>query len=288
MPGDTAEREKPKTGRTRGSDRGFFVAFGVMAGTYAVLIVLMLAADILYLGVSGSAVDAGRGLSILNAFTHVLRSPEIRSAIWLTIVSCTLTAILSVFVAVPSGYLLARYRFPGSRFVDAVLDIPIILPPLVVGLSLLILFQFLPRGVREAVVYERPGVVLAQFVVACAFAVRTMRVAFDQIDARREQVALTLGCSRWQAFMTVVLPEARPGVLTAGTLAWARALGEFGPLLIFAGATRNKTEVLSTTVFLELSIGDLMAAVTVSLIMVVGAVAVVIATRAWGTRAPSM
>ena len=75
-----------------------------------------------------------------------------------------------------------------------------------------------------------------------------------------------------QAFSRVVLPEAHRGMLTAATLAWARSLGEFGPLLVFAGATRNKTEVLSTTVFLELSIGDLEAAVAVSLIMVVAAV----------------
>ncbi len=199
-------------------------------------------------------------------------------------ISCSITAILSVFVAVPVGYLLARYRFPGRNLIDAILDIPIILPPLVVGLSLLILFQFLPEGVRRNVVYEKPAVVLAQFMVACAFAVRTMRATFDQIDERREQVALTLGCSRRQAFMMVILPEAWPGVLTAGTLAWARALGEFGPLLIFAGATRNKTEVLSTTVFLELSIGDLSAAVTVSLIMVMAAIAVVITARTWGSR----
>ena len=85
-------------------------------------------------------------------------------------------------------------------------------------------------------------------------------------------------------FGMVVLPEARRGILTAGTLAWARALGEFGPLLIFAGATRNKTEVLSTTVFLELSIGDLEAAVAVSLVMVFAAVIVLVVARLWGTR----
>jgi molybdate transport system permease protein len=87
-----------------------------------------------------------------------------------------------------------------------------------------------------------------------------------------------------QAFLRVVLPEAGQGILTAGTLAWARSLGEFGPLLVFAGATRNKTEVLSTTVYLELSIGNLEAAVAVSLIMVTAAVAVLIIARLWGTR----
>jgi len=253
----------------------------VILATYAVLILLLLGADILYVGRG----EQGYGPApFVGAFLAAFRSPEIRSAMVLTMVSCTITAILSVFVAVPAGYLLARYSFPGCRFVDALLDIPIVLPPLVVGLSLLILFQFLPRAAREAVVYERPAVVLAQFAVACAFAVRIMRAAFDQTDRRRADVARTLGCSRRQAFLLVELPEAWPGVLTAVTIAWARALGEFGPLLIFAGATRNKTEVLSTTVFLELSIGDLSAAVTAALIMVVGAVAVLLIARGWGTR----
>ena len=88
--------------------------------------------------------------------------------------------------------------------------------------------------------------------------------------------------------MLVVFPRAWNGMLTASTIAWARALGEFGPLLIFAGATRNKTEVLSTTVFLELSIGDLEAAVAVSLIMVLAAVIVLVIARIWGTRTLSL
>ncbi|RJP31095.1 MAG: ABC transporter permease subunit, partial [Candidatus Omnitrophota bacterium] len=128
------------------------------------------------------------------------------------------------------------------------------------------------------------SVILAQFMVACAFAVRTMRATFDQINPRQEQVALTLGCSRAQAFWLVVLPEARRGLLTAATLAWARSLGEFGPILVFSGATRNKTEVLSTSVFLELSIGNIEAAVAVSMIMVIAAVAVLVIVRVYGAE----
>ena len=183
---------------------------------------------------------------------------------------------------------MSRHRFPGKRLMDAILDIPIVLPPLVIGLSLLILFQTAPGRAIQRVVpvtYAIPSVILAQFAVACAFAVRTMLVTFDQISPRCEQVALTLGCNRSQAFWRVALPEARRGVLTAATLAWARALGEFGPILVFSGATRMRTEVLPTSVFLELSIGNIEAAVAVSLIMIVAALAVLTIARLFGLRA---
>jgi molybdate transport system permease protein len=126
-------------------------------------------------------------------------------------------------------------------------------------------------------------VILAQFAVACAFAVRPMRVTFDQIPVRGEQAALTLGCSRAEAFWRVVMPEARRGSVTAGTLAWAGALGEFGPILVFSGATRGRTEVMPTTVYLELSVGHLEAAVAVSLLMVAAALVVLLIVRIFGT-----
>jgi molybdate transport system permease protein len=188
-------------------------------------------------------------------------------------------------VAVPLGYLLSRTHFPGRDLVDLIVEIPIVLPPLVVGLSLLILFQTAPGRTLEKflpVTYAIPSVILAQFMVACAFAIRTMRTTFDQLSARPEQVALTLGCGRSQAFWLVAFPAARRGMLAAATLAWARSLGEFGPILVFSGATRFKTEVLSTTVFLELSVGNLEAAVAVSLLMVVTAVAALFILRHWG------
>src|SRR5207244_786614 len=160
------------------------------------------------------------------------------------------------------------------------------LPPLVIGLALLILFQSPVAQWFEThifpVTFALLSVILAQFTVACAFAARTMRVTFDQINPRTEDVALTLGCSRAQAFWKVALPEARRGVLTAATLAWARSLGEFGPILVFSGATRLRTEVLSTTVFLELSVGNLQAAVAVSLLMVLAAALVLFIVRVFG------
>ncbi len=293
-PDDTtsAPAASPTAHRRVPSDWPFLAGMSVIGGTYVLLIVLLLLGDTFYTSMG----ELGR----------TLRDPAIRYSIKLSLISCTITAILSVIVAVPIGYLLSRHLAPaaggfkrqfawgrpGRAFlailgsvIDTILDIPIVLPPLVIGLSLLILFRFVPfRYVDRYVTYEIPAVVLAQFMVAAAFAVRTMRVTFDQISTRREQVALTLGCSRGQAFRLVVLPEARQGILAAATLSWARALGEFGPILVFAGSTRMRTEVLSTTVFLELSIGRLEGAVAVSLIMVTAALIVLVLMRLLGLR----
>ena len=140
----------------------------------------------------------------LNASKPPHTSSQVRIlqfSIKLGLVSCTVTTLLSLWVAIPIGYLMSRFTFRGKAFVDTFLDIPVVLPPLVVGLSLLILFRYVPDWLSDAVVYKWPAVVLAQFMVACAFAVRTMRVTFDQIPQRYEQVALTLGCNRQQAFV---------------------------------------------------------------------------------------
>ncbi len=256
------------------SNRVFYWCLALLGGTYIVLIIAMLVADLAYTS----------PLHVLAA----LAKPEIRFAITLSLISCSITAILSLWVGVPLGYLLSRTQFRGKVVVDTLLDIPIVLPPLVIGLSLLILFHTPPGDWFQEnvmrVTYAVPSVILAQFSVAAAFAVRTMRVTFDQINPRTEQVALTLGCTRGQAFWRITLPEAWRGVLTAGTLAWARSLGEFGPILIFSGSTRMRTEVLPTTVFLELSIGNLEAALAVSLLMIVVAVAVLVITRTLGLR----
>jgi len=216
---------------------------------------------------------------------RALVSPEIRYAIVLSLVSCTISTILSLWVAIPIGYVMSRFTFPGKALIDTVLDIPIVLPPLVVGISLLVLFNFPPFAWLSAyVVYEIPAVILAQFMVAAAFAVRTMRVTFDRIPQRFENVALTLGCNRSKAFWMVIMPQARYGILAAATLAWARALGEFGPILVFAGSTRLRTEVLPTSVFLELQAGSLKGMLAISLLMIFTAAVVLITARLFGMK----
>jgi molybdate transport system permease protein len=250
------------------SDRRFHLGLAFLGGSYVLLIAALLIGDLLYTS-PGDIRDA-------------LNDPNIRFAIRLSVLSATFTTILAMWVAVPLGYLLSRVAFRGKWLVELLLDVPLVLPPLVLGLSLLILFQLpVGRAVEGVVpvVYRVPAVILAQFAVSTAFAVRTMRITFDQIDSRAESVALTLGCTRAMAFRRVTLPAAKRGMIAAATLAWARAVGEFGPVQIFAGATPMKTVVLPTAIFFEAQLGRLSAAVAVSLILVSVALAALFAVR---------
>lgn len=217
----------------------------------------------------------------------ILSSEEIVYATMLSLVTCTLSALLSVFVAVPVGYLMSRKKFPGHALVDAALDIPIVLPPMVVGICLLIFFQTRAGGLIEKAIpltYTIGGVIVAQFVIAAAFAIRTMRNVFDHLSPRPEQVALTLGASPAQAFFHVTLPSSQNGIFAAASVAWARSLGEFGPVLVFAGATRMKTEVLPTSVWLAWSVGELEQGVAISLLMIAISMIVLVAVKATGER----
>lgn len=250
-------------------DAPFYTALGVLGGSYILLIVAMVAAEISY--------------ARLGDFGRIFADENIRYAIRLSVISASITTILALWVSVPIAYLMSRREFRGKQLVDAIVDIPIVLPPLVVGLCLLILFRQTPLrhlDDRWPVAFHVPAVILAQFAVVSAFAVRTLRATFDEISPRQEQVALTLGCRRAQAFWRVVLPEARYGLLSAATLAWARAFGEFGPVLVFAGATRRRTEVLPVSVYLELDVGNVEGAVAVSLVMIAVSLVVLVTVRA--------
>ncbi len=251
----------------------FWFVLALIAGVYLAFLLALLGAT--------------AGYTTPGHWLHALAAREIRHAIALSLATCLATALLSLLLALPVGYLLARGRFRGKAFLDAALDIPIVLPPMVVGLCLLIFFQTpFGRAIERVVpfTYTVAGVVLAQFVIGAAFAVRTMRGTFEHLSPRPEEVAMTLGCSRARAVWLVTLPAARRGMFAAASIAWARSLGEFGPILVFAGATRMKTEVLPTTVWLELSVGNLEASVAVSLLMVALAMVVLVAVRIVGER----
>jgi molybdate transport system permease protein len=254
-----------------GSDTPFIIGLCLLGGFYVAMILLMVLADLHF-------TDA-------SSLKQILGKREIQFSIKLSLISCTLSTLFSLWIAVPIGYLMSRFRFRFKSVVDTILDIPIVLPPLVVGLSLLILFNYAPfKWLSKWVVFEMPAVILAQFMVACAFAVRTMRVTFDQIPQRYEQVAMTLGCNRSQAFWKVIFPQTKKGLLAAGTLAWARSLGEFGPILVFAGSTSMRTEVLPTSVYLEMQSGNLKGMLSVSIVMILLSAVVLIMARLFGMQ----
>ena len=254
-----------------GSDTPFIIGLCLLGGFYVAMILLMVLADLHF-------TDA-------SSLKQILGKREIQFSIKLSLISCTLSTLFSLWIAVPIGYLMSRFQFRFKSVVDTILDIPIVLPPLVVGLSLLILFNYAPfKWLSKWVVFEMPAVILAQFMVACAFAVRTMRVTFDQIPQRYEQVAMTLGCNRSQAFWKVIFPQTKKGLLAAGTLAWARSLGEFGPILVFAGSTSMRTEVLPTSVYLEMQSGNLKGMLSVSIVMILLSAVVLIMARLFGMQ----
>ena len=178
-----------------------------------------------------------------------------------------------MLISVPAGYILSRKRFPGIKLMDALVDVPIVLPPLLFGISLLVMFQrtfvgpsLLKLGMKF--VHEPAGIVLVQVLIAAAYGTRMMKGAFDNLDPRYSAVAETLGCTRTRAFFTVTLPTVRHSVIAALVMIWARGLALYGPIIAFVGSTSGRTEVLPTRMFLEMSVGRLEAALSVSLLMI--------------------
>ncbi|HEX2951258.1 MAG TPA: ABC transporter permease subunit [Armatimonadota bacterium] len=237
--------------------------------TLLILLVLgMLAADVSY--------------TTPGHLWHALQTPEIRAAIRLSLLTSIIATVLALILGVPTSYLLTRGEFRGKVAIETLLTLPLALPPVVVGISLLLLFQSpIGQSIQRImpVTYTPIAVVLAQLPIACALVVRSLRICFSLIPLRQEQVAWTLGSSRSTTFWRIVLPQARRSMFSAAALAWARSLGEFGSVLVFAGATRMRTEVLSTTVYLEMSVGKIEAALAAALLMVALAVSVLILVR---------
>lgn len=255
---------------TRG-DRNFIKVIAVIAIAYVGLLLAMVLANVTLVA-SDSTTAWG-----------TLARPEIQQAILLSLGTSLLSAVLSVWIGTGIAYLVSRERFSGRRLVDFLMDLPIFLPPLVIGISLLILFRRTPLAVLDSamgIAFYVPAIVLAQTVVGVAFVYRTMKATFDSMSTRQEHLAQSLGCSRFGAFCKITLPQARQGVVTAAAIAWARSFGEFGPVLVFAGSIRGRTEVMPVSIYLELNSGNLSGAVMIALVMIVIA-AVVLSVARW-------
>ena len=209
----------------------------------------------------------------VTSFTRCLTSPEIIYSIRLTIISVTISTGLCMLLAIPAAYALSSYRGRLATVIDTLLDLPIVVPPVAAGLALLILFGYYLGDAMEArgvfLPHTRPGIVVAQFFATMTYSVRSVKAALDSISPRLPAVARTLGSNQWRAFRRVTLPLARNGILAGAVLSWSRCLGLFGPVIMFCGATRFRTEILPTSIYLNTSVGQIEEAVAGTLILLI-------------------
>ncbi len=210
-----------------------------------------------------------------------LLTREIQFAIGLSLATSTISTILCVVFAVPAAYSMARFHFWGKSLVNVILNVPIALPPIVSGIALLMLFgasslgEFLASiGIRFVFTWQ--GIILAQFFVNVSYTIKILKSTIEDIDPHMEFVARTLGCNHFQSFFKVTLPLFRNGLVTATAITWARALGAFGAILMFAGATRLQTETLPVAIFLNMAVGSLELALAAATILVIISLAVLL------------
>ena len=216
--------------------------------------------------------------SPLPALLASLENPEIHFAILLSLITSIVSTGICILIAVPVAYGLARYTFPGKRIATLVLTLPLTLPPLVAGIALLLFFGSTPWGraledAGFAVIFTPLGIIVAEVFVNLPYMVRIMRSAFDSINPRFEHVAKTLGCTDTGAFLKVSLPMARHGIIAGTVITWSKAMGEFGAVLMLAGATTMRTETLPIALYLNISTGDVDLAIAAATILILIALA---------------
>jgi molybdate transport system permease protein len=214
-----------------------------------------------------------------------LAQPQIRSALWLSLRVSLAATFLSLVLGVPLAWILARWDFPGRSFVRGVALLPLVLPPVVGGVALLLVLGRLGLvgGLLEDLFGLRffgttAGVVVAETFVALPFLVLTVEAALRALDIRYEDAAATLGASGWTVFRRVTLPAVLPALGAGAVLAWARALGEFGATITFAGNLPGRTQTIPLAVYVELQRG-LDGAIVLSLVLVVISLTVIVAMR---------
>jgi molybdate transport system permease protein len=252
---------------------------------FPALIALALA---LALGLVLSILGSQLGFVAGHAPLRVLAQPEIRHALLLSLTTATGAAGLAVLLAVPAAYGLVRFPFPGSKAADVLLDVPVILSPVALGVSLLLFFRSSPGQWIEShllrFVFEVPGILLAQFTVALALSIRVLKAAFEQVDPRYEQVARFLGCTAHGAFARVTFPLIRKPLIAAFILAWARSVGEFGATVTLAGAVAGKTETIPAAIYLRMAEVNIEEAVALILVLSGLSLMVLIGIRLLGGR----
>ncbi|MEN3359115.1 MAG: molybdate transport system permease protein [Mycobacteriales bacterium] len=214
---------------------------------------------------------------------RLLTEPAVRQALELSLLAATSATGIALLIGVPLAWLLARVQFPGRAVLRGLVTLPLVLPPVVGGVALLLAFG--RRGLIGrlfASVYTLPfttaGVVVAETFVAMPFLIVAVEGALRSADHRYEEAAATLGASRWTTFRRVTLPLVGPSIGAGAILCWARALGEFGATVTFAGNFPGTTQTMPIAVYAALET-DPEAAIALSLVLLVVSIVVLVGLR---------
>lgn len=196
-----------------------------------------------------------------SLLAETLFSERTLYSIRLSIIAASVATALSVFLAVPCAYALSRFEFKGKQIIDTILEMPMILSPAALGALILIFFNtplgdFIQKKTFQFV-FAFAGIVLAQFITTSGIAVRLLKATLDEIPLRYEDVARSLGASRFRAFCTITIPLAKRGIIASVMLTWAKALGEFGATITVAGSMAMKTETLPVALYMRLASADI-------------------------------
>lgn len=249
----------------------------VLAGLFALFLGLPVVALVVRAMVDGS-------------LRLALASPVVLEALWLSLLTTAISLAITVGLGLPLAIVLARRRFRGKGVLEAVVDLPIVLPPSVAGLALLLVFG--RTGLLSApfeflgisVPFTTVAVILAQVFVSAPFFVRSARTGIAGVDRDLEDAARVDGASEGQLFRSITVPLAGAALAAGLVMSWARALGEFGATIMFAGNIEGRTQTLPLVVYSEFQGGDVDASVAAAAILVLAAFGVLIAVRVfhWG------
>ncbi|RDY23123.1 ABC transporter permease subunit [Romboutsia maritimum] len=198
-------------------------------------------------------------------------SREVQFSIKLSLFTTSISTFICMILAIPTSYILTRESNTLNKYMQIIIELPLCLPYLVLGLSLLILFSSnFGKSLKEMglkVVYSQLGIIIAQISVNIPYAIRFIRTAFLEVDSRLEFIASTLGASKWIRFLTITIPLSKNAIIGAMILTWSRGLGEFGATLMLVGVTRMKTETLPASIYLNVATGDIGVSMASALIL---------------------
>jgi len=224
---------------------------------------------------------------VWETLSHPLVTEALKLSVWTSVCS----VLLALLLGTPIAYLLARSRFRGFVLLDTLIDLPMVLPPTVAGIALLMAFG--RRGILGEwlevtgvhISFTPVAVILAQSFVSAPFYIRAARAGFQSVDQELERVAYTLGHSAWSTFLRITVPLAFPALLGGAVMTWARALGEFGATIMFAGNMIGRTQTMPLAIYTAME-SDLTAALVLSLLLIAVSFAVLFGVRLLLHRSP--